>query len=87
MDNVLTLPLSNDYIQNRLDRLCKELVESEVDYIDPLLLALIQHLASTREIDENEHIQDCYGLLYAALLSYRRFTGEINLRGIDDIWA
>jgi len=79
MSNILELPYTDNYIQNRIIRLRKELLDSNVDHIDPIVSVLLRHLEGTKEIEDNNDLQDCFNSLYAALLSYRQFTGDIKV--------
>ena len=78
-DNVLQLPFTDNYIQNRIIRLSKEIAHSEEDWIDPLISAMLKQLEGTVDYEDDNHIQQVYNYLYAALIEYRLFSGRIKI--------
>ena len=78
-DNVLQLPFTDNYIQNRIIRLSKEIAHSEEDWIDPLISAMLKQLEGTVDYEDDNHIQQVYNYLYAALIEHRLFSGRIKI--------
>lgn len=76
-DNILRLPLTKDYLENRVITLYNEIANSSVDYTQPILYALTQSMENYDVLQDSVEFYKCYECLLEALMWHRRFE-ELN---------
>ena len=73
---ILRLPYTEDVIHNHMINLARDLASAEQDYIEPLLVVLLNWMQECEQMESSHEFHKAYENLAQALLWYRCFAEE-----------